>query len=106
MRTFWPGGLGSNFTLRRRISLFHNAYVTRESPHVQEIRHREIKQGHQQYTAEDNAEFERALTEEGVEHELVTYDGAPHSFFDRSYEEFAEASADAWRRTLAFIDAH
>src|SRR5437870_2641573 len=60
----------------------------------------------QNITAEDNAEFERALTEAGVEHELVTYDGAPHSFFDRSYEEFAEASADAWRRTLAFIDAH
>ena len=56
MRTFWPGGLGSNFTLRRRISLLYNAYVTSESPHVQEIRHREIKQGHQQYTAEDNAD--------------------------------------------------
>ena len=32
-----------------------------------------------------------------------TYDGAPHSFFDRKYEEFADASADAWRRTLEFI---
>src|SRR5207237_9519605 len=57
-------------------------------------------------TPETNATFERALAEAGVEHELVTYEGAPHSFFDRSYEEFAEASADAWRRTLAFIDAH
>ena len=42
----------------------------------------------------------------GVEHELVTYDGAPHSFFDRKQEEFADASADAWRRTLAFVEAH
>jgi carboxymethylenebutenolidase len=57
-------------------------------------------------SAEDNAEFERALTEGGVEHEIVVYDGAPHSFFDRKQDEFAEASDDAWRRVLAFIDAH
>jgi carboxymethylenebutenolidase len=57
-------------------------------------------------TAEDNAAFERALTDTGVEHEIVAYDGAPHSFFDRKQEAFAEASDDAWRRTLAFIDSH
>src|SRR5882757_528728 len=57
-------------------------------------------------TAEDNAAFERALTDAGIEHEIVTYDGAPHSFFDRKYEEFAEASADAWRRVLAFVEHH
>ena len=54
-------------------------------------------------TAELNAEFDRALTAAGVEHEIVTYEGAPHSFFDRSYEEHADASADAWDRVLAFI---
>ena len=42
----------------------------------------------------------------GVEHELVTYAGAPHSFFDRKYEEFADASDDAWQRVLAFIEQH
>ena len=57
-------------------------------------------------TAEDNAAFERALADAGIEHELVTYDGAPHSFFDRKQEEFADASADAWRRVLAFIERH
>ena len=57
-------------------------------------------------TAEDNATFERALTDAGVEHEIVVYDGAPHSFFDRKQEEFADASDDAWRRTLAFVDSH
>jgi carboxymethylenebutenolidase len=57
-------------------------------------------------TADDNAAFERALTDAGVEHAIVTYDGAPHSFFDRKQEAFAEASDDAWRRTLAFIDSH
>ena len=50
--------------------------------------------------------FERALDEAGVEHEIAVYDGAPHSFFDRKFEEFAEASADAWNRTLAFIGRH
>ena len=57
-------------------------------------------------TADDNATFERALTAAGVEHEIVVYDGAPHSFFDRKQEEFADASEDAWRRTLAFVDSH
>jgi carboxymethylenebutenolidase len=57
----------------------------------------------QHITPEDNAAFESALETAGVEHELVTYDGAPHSFFDRRCEEFADASADAWSRVLAFI---
>jgi carboxymethylenebutenolidase len=57
-------------------------------------------------TADDNAALERALGEAGVEHEVVTYNGAPHSFFDRKQEEFAEASDDAWRRTLEFVDRH
>jgi carboxymethylenebutenolidase len=52
------------------------------------------------------ADFDAALGEAGVEHELVTYPGAPHSFFDRRQEQFAEASDDAWRRTLDFIAAH
>ena len=60
----------------------------------------------QHITAEANAEFDAALTAAGVEHEVVIYDGAPHSFFDRSYEEHADASADAWERVLAFIARH
>ena len=60
----------------------------------------------QNITAEHNSAFEEALSAAGVEHELVTYEGAPHSFFDRTQEEFADASEDAWRRVLAFIDGH
>jgi carboxymethylenebutenolidase len=60
----------------------------------------------QHISAEDNAAFDEALTAAGVEHELVTFEGAPHSFFDRKQEEFADESADAWRRVLAFIDRH
>ena len=55
---------------------------------------------------EDNLELERALRLAGIEHELIEFEGAPHSFFDRKQEEFQEASDDAWRRTLAFIEAH
>jgi carboxymethylenebutenolidase len=55
---------------------------------------------------EDVRAFERALEEAGVEHEIAIYDGAPHSFFDRKFEEFADASADAWDRTLAFVEQH
>jgi carboxymethylenebutenolidase len=57
-------------------------------------------------TAEDNAGFKQALQEAGVEHELISYDGAPHSFFDRKQEEFAAASDDAWARVLDFIQRH
>jgi carboxymethylenebutenolidase len=60
----------------------------------------------QHITAEDNAAFDQALTAAGIEHEVVTFEGAPHSFFDRKQEEFAAASDDAWARVLAFIDAH
>ena len=57
-------------------------------------------------TADDNAAFEQALTQAGVDHEIVVYDGAPHSFFDRKQEDYAEASDDAWQRTLAFVAQH
>jgi carboxymethylenebutenolidase len=57
-------------------------------------------------TAADNAAFDEALTAAGVEHEIVTYPGAPHSFFDRRHDEFADDSADAWRRVLAFIERY
>ena len=60
----------------------------------------------QNITAEHNAAFDEALGAAGVEHEVVTYPGAPHSFFDRKQDEFADASADAWRRVLEFIESH
>ena len=52
---------------------------------------------------EDVRAFERALDEAGVEHEIAIYEGAPHSFFDRKFEEFADPSEDAWQRVLAFV---
>jgi carboxymethylenebutenolidase len=60
----------------------------------------------QNISAADNQAFDEALTAAGVEHEVVTYEGAPHSFFDRRHGEFAAASEDAWGRVLAFIDRY
>jgi carboxymethylenebutenolidase len=47
-------------------------------------------------------EMDARLTELGKEHEMRVYDGAPHSFFDRSYADWEDACADAWRRILDF----
>jgi carboxymethylenebutenolidase len=55
---------------------------------------------------EDNVAFEQALTEAGKEYELIEFEGAPHSFFDRKQAEFQAASDDAWQRTLEFIERH
>jgi carboxymethylenebutenolidase len=55
---------------------------------------------------EDVNAFEDALGAAGVEHELVVYPGAPHSFFDRKADEFAAESAATWGEMIAFIAAH
>jgi carboxymethylenebutenolidase len=47
--------------------------------------------------------FDEALTAAGVDHRLKTYPGAPHSFFDRKADQFADAAADAWQEILGFI---
>jgi carboxymethylenebutenolidase len=47
--------------------------------------------------------FEAALTAAGVPHRLVTFEGAPHSFFDRKADEFVRASEAAWGEVLAFL---
>jgi carboxymethylenebutenolidase len=60
----------------------------------------------QHITAEHNAAFDAALTAAGIEHEVVTYAGAPHSFFDRKQLDFAADSADAWEKVLAFLESH
>jgi carboxymethylenebutenolidase len=49
------------------------------------------------------AEFEAALEMAGVDHCITTYEGAPHSFFDRKAADFADASDRAWAETLRFM---
>jgi len=57
-------------------------------------------------TPEDFVQFDAELTQAGVPHQKVVYEGAPHSFFDRTFEEHKAASDDAWRQMLAFIKEH
>ncbi len=57
-------------------------------------------------TPEQAAEFDRRLSAAGVPHEQHVYPGAPHSFFDRRQAEWQDASDDAWRRILDFVDRH
>jgi carboxymethylenebutenolidase len=51
-------------------------------------------------TPDQVAAFDEALP---VEHEIHTYKGAPHSFFDRRQESYKAESQDAWERILGFI---
>jgi carboxymethylenebutenolidase len=40
----------------------------------------------------------------GADVDDVVYDGAPHSFFDRAFGEWADACQDAWQHVLALTD--
>lgn len=52
-------------------------------------------------------EFEMALQALGKTHEIVIYDNADHAFANPSGTRYQpEAAADAWQRTLAFLDQH
>ena len=51
-------------------------------------------------------ELDSRLDQAGVPHEIVIYPDAPHSFFDRKATEYADASADAWRRMLAWVETY
>jgi len=57
-------------------------------------------------TPEQNKEFLAALKKAGVEHDAHVYEGAPHSFFDRSFAQWKDACDDAWRRMLDFVKKH
>ena len=52
----------------------------------------------------DQLRLAETMRAAGAEVDAVVYDGAPHSFFDRAYGEWAEACADAWRHVLALTD--
>ena len=53
---------------------------------------------------EENQGFVAALNEAGKVHDFVAYEGAPHSFFDRGFEQWRPECTDAWIRMLGFID--
>lgn len=51
-------------------------------------------------------QLDAELDKTNVEHKIVVYENAPHSFFDRKQAEYADASENAWTRILQFINAH
>ena len=55
----------------------------------------------------DVADLKAALEEHGVPHAIEVYPGTKHSFFDptRPADHHAEAAAQAWTRSIAFIEA-
>lgn len=57
-------------------------------------------------TVDQVEKFDQELIDAGIEHEIIVYPGAPHSFFDRKQTEFAAESANAWQHILDFIAAH
>lgn len=59
----------------------------------------------QAIAADDVAAFDAALATAGVDHRIVTYPDASHSFFDRKAAEFADASVAAWDEIVTFIEA-
>jgi carboxymethylenebutenolidase len=54
---------------------------------------------------EDFREFDSDLSQAGVAHRMVVFPDCPHSFFDRSHEEFEDECRRAWQEVLDFIDA-
>lgn len=57
----------------------------------------------QSIPAEVVAQFDAVLTSAGVDHDLNVYPDAPHSFFDRSFDEWSAECRDAWRRVMEFV---
>ena len=59
------------------------------------------------FTARSGRRLQRALAADGVEHDVRIYPGAKHSFFnDTMRAHDPAAAADAWERTLRFLDRH
>ena len=53
---------------------------------------------------EDQLQLAATMRAAGADVDDVVYEGAPHSFFDRAFGEWAEACDDAWRHVLALTD--
>ena len=56
--------------------------------------------------ASEFEEFANLVRGRGIEVEMHTYAGAPHSYFDRSFAEHQDACQDSWRRILDFTARH
>lgn len=60
--------------------------------------------GADEHIAPADAEaFAAQVRGRGLRADVHAYDGAPHSFFDRSFADHRDACDDAWRRILDFV---
>jgi carboxymethylenebutenolidase len=55
-------------------------------------------------SVEDQLRLAGTMRASGADVEAVVYDGAPHSFFDRSFDQWTDACQDAWVHVLALAD--
>jgi carboxymethylenebutenolidase len=62
--------------------------------------------GDQGIPVEQVKALDEALDQSGVSHSIHIYEGAPHSFFDRRFDDWKEACDDAWKRIFEFIEAN
>jgi carboxymethylenebutenolidase len=53
---------------------------------------------------EEQLQLAETMRAAGADVDAVVYDGAPHSFFDRAFGEWADACQDAWQHVLALTD--
>ena len=53
---------------------------------------------------QENEAFIVSLDRAGKVHDFFSYEGAPHSFFDRGFAQWRPECTDAWLRMLSFID--
>ena len=53
---------------------------------------------------EDQLQLAATMRAAGADVDDVVYEGAPHSFFDRAFGEWADACQDAWTHVLALTD--
>jgi carboxymethylenebutenolidase len=51
-------------------------------------------------------DFAGKVRQHGVEVDMTLYPDAPHSFFDRKFEQYQRDCDDAWLEMLAFMDRH
>lgn len=55
---------------------------------------------------EEFRQLAEQLDTAGKNYDMHVYEGAPHSFFDRSFGDWAAACDDVWRRVIEFTDQH
>ena len=50
--------------------------------------------------------FAEQVRAKGGTVDMTVFEGAPHSFFDRTFAEHRDACTEAWAKMLSFMDAH